>query len=78
MFAWVLLASPILGSSMAPICHGFGGIGDGCAAAKPGDSGKSSGISLGDTTLAVKVSVACLSGDLVWLMEKMLRMHNVV
>ncbi|CAJ1394856.1 unnamed protein product [Effrenium voratum] len=60
--AWIMVG-PVLGSHpMAPTCHGFGGIGASCSAAGPGDSGKRRGSSLGDKTLAVKVSVlGCFS-----------------
>ena len=57
--ASLLVSSVVVDSShpMAPTCHGFGGIGAGCAAALPGSGGKRRGSGFGSTSLAVKVAV---------------------
>ncbi|CAE7342673.1 unnamed protein product [Symbiodinium sp. CCMP2456] len=52
---------------MAPTCHGFGGFGESCAAAKPGDPGKRRGSSLSGKTLAVKVQVTGCFSKACWL-----------
>ena len=67
---WALLLSALVGIQghpLAPTCHGFGGVGASCAAAKPGDSGKRRGSSLGGKTLAVRVEVSGCYSKPCWL-----------
>lgn len=54
---------------MSPTCHGFGGIGNNCATAHPGDSGKRRGSAFGSTTYAVKVDLPGCFAKPCWLQE---------
>mmetsp|Transcript_4391 Transcript_4391/g.6133 ORF Transcript_4391/g.6133 Transcript_4391/m.6133 type:complete len:155 (-) Transcript_4391:70-534(-) len=63
------MGSAAVAHPMGPTCFGFGGSGQSCTSALPGDTGKRRGSSLSSKTLAVKVIMTGCSLKPCWLQQ---------